>query len=110
MSAPSVANIITDPTSLKDLFRSTPILIGDVKIDVLISETPVYDFEVTGRPVEAGLDVTDARIAKPIALTLECIITDDIFELSVSSALSMLDGIQTWQDKKTALFALQFFD
>lgn len=107
MAFPSPAGIISDPSSLKSLFKSTPILIGEVQIDVLESETPVYDFDVTARPVEAGLDVTDARIAKPTSLTLECIITDDILELSVGSVLSLLDGLQTWQDKKSKLFELK---
>lgn len=107
MGIPSPANIVSDPSSLMDMFKSTPILIGEVVVDVLVSETPVYDFEVTARPVEAGLDVTDARIAKPVSLTLECIITDDIIELSLASALSLLGGIQTWQDKKNKLFELK---
>jgi hypothetical protein len=107
MGIPSPAGIVSNPSSLMDIFRSTPILIGDIVVDVLVSESPVYDFDITARPVEAGLDITDARIAKPVALALECIITDDIIELSLSSALSLLGGIQTWKDKKNKLFELK---
>ena len=73
MVLPVVQGIIDNPSKLKDLFGSTPTLIGDIVVDVLLSESPTYSWELTKHPVEAGLDIVDSRYQKPVLVSLDCI-------------------------------------
>jgi len=97
--------IIRNVQELRDFFGINPVLIGDLPIDVLRSETPVYDYNLTEHPVESGFDVTDARVARPIGVTLECILTDT--DLSASAvgfaALNNTLGFDSWKDKRDRL-------
>ncbi len=45
MSIAQVQSVIEDPSKLKDLFGSTPTLIGDIVVDVLLGETPILSWE-----------------------------------------------------------------
>jgi len=107
MGIADVANVITNPSSILEFFAPQPTYIDEILIDVLRVETPSYSWLVTDRPVEIGLNITDARIEQPTSLVLDCIITDDILELSVGSITSLLDGIDTWIDKRDKLFELK---
>lgn len=110
-------SIVTGLDELKSMFVSTPVLIGDIPIDVLTEEIPLFDYDITKRPVESGSDVTDHRTKRPIGLILECIFTNSELGISnvVSGAASVVTGgavgtalsLETWQDKKTALYALK---
>jgi len=110
MAITEIQGIIKDPSKLKDIFGSTPILIDDIPVDVLLNETPIYSSDITKHKVEAGLDVTDNRNRRPVGLILECIFTDPDFSLGnvVGSLLSGENPLaqQTWQEKKGALEAL----
>jgi hypothetical protein len=103
---------IKDPGSVTDFLFGAPVLIGELQVDVLRIETATYDYDVTERPVELGLDVTDARIAKPIRVVLEGILADTDFSLKALAAnlAGLLTGggfnLDTWQDKKDALITL----
>lgn len=107
MAITEVQGIISDPSKLKDIFGSTPNLIDDIVIDVILSETPIYSWDIPKHAVEAGTKVGDSRYKKPISLTLDCILTDP--DLSVSGiAKSLLAGENpftqaTWQEKRDAL-------
>jgi len=97
--------IITNPKELKKLFGSTPNLIDDVEVDLIISESPSYDNTITERPVEAGLDVTDMKVRKPTGLSLSCIFTDtpkDIKTIITTAATGTLN-FDKWRDKWTSL-------
>lgn len=120
MAIAQVASMIKDPSKLKDLFGSTPTLIGDIVVDVLLAETPILSWELTQHPVEAGLDVTDSRYQKPLGVALDCIFCDPEFTLeefvgdvvgAVASGGSLKDANPftkaTWQEKRDALEALQ---
>jgi len=118
MSIAQVQSVIEDPSKLKDLFGSTPTLIGDIVVDVLLGETPILSWELTSHPVEAGLDVTDSRYQKPVGVALDCIFTDPEFSLDslVAGAVSAIGGSlndanpfakATWQEKRDALKELQ---
>jgi hypothetical protein len=102
-----LASAISDPSSLLSMFLGQETLIDDIKVDVVNAGAVESSYDVTQHPVETGLVITDARIEKPLTLTLDAILTDDEIELSVSSAMSMLDGVQTWKDKRDRLFELQ---
>ena len=101
--------IIRNVQELRDYFGLNPVLIADLSIDVLRSETPIYDFEVTEHPVESGFEIADARIARPIGVTLEIILTDT--ELSASAvgfaALENSLGYDTWRDKRDRLYEIK---
>jgi hypothetical protein len=100
---------IADMGSLMDLFFSSPPMIGDIVIDVLLDESPTYDYVVTEHPVEAGLDITDTRIERPTGLSLECILTDTAFD-PASLAKAALQGnlsMDSWKDKKDTLYKLK---
>ncbi len=119
MAIAQVASIVKDPSKLKDLFGSTPTLIGDIIVDVLLSETPILSWELTQHPVEAGLDVTDSRYQKPIGAALDCIFCDVEFSIeglvgdvvgAIASGGSLSDANPfakaTWQEKRDALLEL----
>jgi len=116
MAITEVQSVIEDPTKLKDIFGSTPTLIGDIVVDVLLGETPVHSWELTQHPVEAGLDVTDSRYKKPVGVSLDCIFTDPEFSVSeiagdivgaIASGGSLKDANPfskaTWREKRDAL-------
>jgi hypothetical protein len=108
MGTPDVNNLISDRGELAQLFGSTPNLIGEIPIDVLVSETPRYESEITQRPLEAGFEATDARIARPTSVSLECILTDtptDFISLA-SQALSGKWSLQGWREKYAELMEL----
>jgi hypothetical protein len=112
--------IVKDPSKLKDLFGSTPTLIGDIVVDVLLGENQILSWDLTKHPVEAGLDVTDSRYQKPVGVTLDCIFCDPDFSLG-GLAGGLADAIvskgplsdanpfskATWQEKRDALRDLQ---
>lgn len=110
MAITEIAGIIKDPSKLKDIFGSTPTMIGDVVIDVLLSESPSHEWDVTKHPVEAGLDVSDSRYKRPVSVTLDCILTNPDF--SVTNIASTLIGggnpfkIIPWEEKRDALTEL----
>jgi len=101
-------NLIKNPSELAKFFGFAPILIGDLIVDVLVTETPSYDYEITEHPVEAGLDITDNRNRKPVGLVLECILADTSFDAKsiISSVISGNLALQMWQDKYKALLEL----
>jgi len=101
--------LITNVQELREKFGFTPILIGELAVDVLKSETPSYDFEITDHPVEGGQNVTDNNIARPIGLTLDCIFTDTDFSGSAAGK-ALANGtfsVATWQDKRDKLFEIK---
>jgi hypothetical protein len=112
MGIAQIASTVQDPPSVTSFLFGTPVLIGELEVDVLRLETATYDYDVTSRPVELGLDITDARIAKPINLVLEGILADTDFSLTslASNVAGLISGggfsLDTWQDKKDALLTL----
>lgn len=107
MGIADIANVVTNPSSILEFFTPQETYIDEIRIDVLRVETPNYQWLITNRPVEIGLNITDARIEQPTNLVMDCLITDDILELSVGSITSLLDGIDTWEDKRDKLFELK---
>ena len=107
MGIADIANVVRDPSSILDFFAPVEVLVDDINIDVLRVETIGYQWAITNRPVEIGLSITDARIEQPFSLVLDCIVTDDILELSVGAITSLLDGIDTWRDKRDKLYELK---
>jgi hypothetical protein len=112
MGFAQAANLIKNPAALAKFFGFSPIILGNIVVDVLVSETPVYDYQVTEHPVEAGLDITDNRVKLPTGLILECIFTDIPFDpRAIAAATQAAIQLQsfpllTWQDKYTALLDL----
>ena len=52
------------------------IQIGDYVIDAAINEDHSFDSDVTDHPVETGADITDNIRAKPVQVTLDCVVSD----------------------------------
>jgi hypothetical protein len=102
------AQIIRDPSKLRDLFGSTPILIGDIRVDVLEEEAPAFAWDLPGHRVDAGTNVTNSRYQLPLAVTLDCIFLDP--ETSVDKALAAAVGFGwdrvPWREKRAALYDL----
>lgn len=120
MVLPTAIGIIKDPSKLKSLFGSTPTLIGDIVVDVLIGESQALAWDLTKHPVEAGLDVTDSRYQKPVAVSLDCVFCNPDLSLgglaegavaSIVSGGSLADANPfakaTWEEKRDALRDLQ---
>lgn len=101
MGAPDPNNLVSDRGVLEQMFGSTPNLLGKLPIDVIVSETPRYESEITERPLEEGFDATDARIARPTSVSLECILSnaptnvEDIAKNAISGKWSF----STWREK-----------
>ncbi|NIV93791.1 hypothetical protein GWN42_13580 [candidate division KSB1 bacterium] len=112
MGFAQLGNLLVDPVALARFFGFVPVIVGDIIVDVLVSETPVYDYDVTEHPVEAGLDVTDNRVARPATLILDCILTDIALSpqaIAGAVAAGVLAGgfpPLTWQAKYDALLGL----
>ena len=51
------------------------IRIGDVTADIALSEDHKYENDVTSHPAEKGSNFTDNVIQKPLAISLDCIIS-----------------------------------
>ncbi len=111
MGFPTVAEAITNPDSLKELFGLNPSLIGDIPVDLVLSYTPGFSAEITRHPVESGFNVTDARIIAPDFLTMECVFTDPEYS-GINIAKQALSGTlgasltTSWRDKRDRLYAL----
>jgi len=73
----------------------SPILINGYVIDMATSEDHAFDSEVTDHPVEIGADVTDNIQAKPITVTIDCIVSDTPIG-SVAAARNSLDPDQSF--------------
>ena len=100
---------VTNKQELYDQFGLTPALIGELPIDVVLSEIPVYDFVVSEHPVETGESVNSSRYAKPVSVTIECIFTDPTFGPQ-SAGKKLLNGtysLDTWRDKKDKLYEIK---
>lgn len=108
MPAASVLDIIKDPKKLRGLFGSTPVLIGPLQVDVLEEETPIFEWDLPTRRVDAGFDVTDSRYSRPVGVTLDCVFLD--LDISLSGAIAAAAGFgfdsSKWVDKKDALHEL----
>jgi len=85
-----------------------PILIDDLVVDVLLREEPTYSYEITEHPVEEGLSVNDAKIRRPVTLSLDCVFMDmDKSALGIGqAALNETLSDDTWQQKKEKVFDL----
>jgi len=112
MGVAALSNLITNRDLLKDLFGSVPNLLGEIPIDVLVSESPVYAHDITKRPVEAGFDAADSRVARPIGVDLECIFTDppqDAIAMLSATVAAIKSGkwiSSSWREKYSELLRL----
>lgn len=61
---------------MAERFKTGPARIGDVQIDVVISEQHDAQNEISAYPVEKGADITDHVRRKPRTVSLECVISD----------------------------------
>ena len=77
--------------------------IREMGIDLVSSETHVFESAVTEHPVEAGSDITDHIRALPLKLTLTGMFSD--------TAISVLDSIERRIDGEPhTIKAVQFFE
>lgn len=102
-------SLITNLDELKNFFGLVPIMIGDLPIDILHSETPSYEYEVTEHPAEEGSDVTDNRRAKPVRVTLDVTLTDTSLSPSAvgTALISGTFSLKSWRDKKDKLYDIK---
>lgn len=107
MGIPNIATIIKDPSNITKGFDIVESYLNDLRLDVLISERVSFSFDVTSKPVEGGLPVTDASIEKPVALNIEALQTDDKYNFTSAGIDSLLNGVLTWQDKKEKLYEIK---
>jgi hypothetical protein len=108
-----VVSIIRDPSKLKDLFGSTPVTIGDIKVDVLVSETPVFEWDIPTRRIDVGVDISDSRYKKPVGVTLDCEFLNPDYSITnlakgAASAFTGGPGFDndTWETKRDKLMDL----
>jgi predicted transcriptional regulator len=99
MGLAQISQVIKDPSSIVDLLFGVDVLIGDIQVDVLLEERVTFSWSITSKTVESGLPISDSRKRNPTVLVLEILQMDDEPELSPAGVTSLLDGIQTWQDK-----------
>ncbi len=66
--------------------------IGDVEFDVIKSEDLTHDAEVTDKPVEKGMDISDHTKRKPLTLSITGIMVGD-------NALQKLQRLYKYQNE-----------
>lgn len=100
--------LITDPQRLKDLFGSSPTMIGKLKIDVLQQEIPDFGWDIPTHRVDVGTDVADSRYQRPVGVVLECVLLDPEYSLTnvVSTAIGggSFDN-DDWRTKRDKLMS-----
>lgn len=100
--------IITDPQRLKDLFGSSPTMIGKLKIDVLQQEIPDFGWDIPTHRVDVGTDAADSRYQRPVGVVLECTLLDPEYSLTnvVSTAIGggSFDN-DDWRTKRDKLMS-----
>lgn len=79
---PDLISVIKDPQRLREIFGASATLIGQLRVDVLISETPVFEWETPQHPVDVGTTITDSRYQRPIGVVLDCELLDPEYSLS----------------------------
>lgn len=81
--------------------------IGDVLIDVILSEEHTYDSDVTSHPVETGASITDNVVDKPLIISLDCIISATPFGATqpLGGSLFAVSIADVAQDRLIALKA-----
>jgi len=110
---PDIISVIKDPSKLKDLFGSTPVTIGNIRVDVLVYEVPIFEWDIPTQRVDVGVDVSDSRYKKPVGVTLDCEFLDPDFSITnvVKSAVSDFAGgagfdDESWETKRDKLIDL----
>lgn len=93
---------------LKAIFGLVPYMIGDEVIDIISDLTVDHNFNITSKPIEEGF-LTNSRIKEPIEINLVGILTNNLENLSVSSAIkaAVSGGINldSWKQKRESLLA-----
>lgn len=108
MAFPNAADIVNNPSELRELFGLTPAVIGDVVVDVVQVYTDPTDVDVTYHPVEAGYDISDSRTVRPQYLSMDIILTDPDFS-GTNIGRSIISGTfdyninNSWRDKRDRL-------
>lgn len=103
MGFPSPVNAIKNPADLLNTFIPSAVLIGDLEVDVLLLEVKELSWEITDRKVEAGFDMSTARIKRPVSLRMEGTLTDTPLDpLAIGTSLLSGAGFSfvTADDKK----------
>lgn len=103
MGFPSPVNVIKNPQDLVNTFIPDAVLIGDLEVDVLRLEVKNLNWEVTDRGVEAGFDMSTARVKRPVSVRMEGTLTDTPLD-PIAIGTSLLSGggfsFVTADDKK----------
>lgn len=70
--------------------------IADVTVDVCLSVEHSYENDVTSHPVEKGSELTDNVIAKPLLISLDCIVSGSPIGAQTNSAFgpNIVNGVR----------------
>ena len=91
-----IVGVIKDPSRLRELFGSSPTVIGRLKIDVLRSETPDFGWDIPTHRVDVGFDASDSRYQRPVGVTLDCVLLDP--EYSLTNGAQSIIGNEGFDD------------
>jgi len=101
-----ISTILTDPKQLLKQLGSSPCKIGDLVLDVVVSENVDFDWTTTDYKTQSGFTPSDIRRKNRIKLNLECVFVDKTYGIfDVISAELNGSGYapETWRDKYKAL-------
>jgi hypothetical protein len=103
---PDLIAIIKDPSRLREIFGASATVIGQVRIDLLMAETPIFEWEIPQQPIDVGTTITDSRYQRPIGVVLDCEILDPEYSLtnSVGSKIGKAEfQNDDWRTKRDKL-------
>ena len=79
---PDLIGVIKDPSRLREIFGASATLIGQLRVDLLMSETPIFEWDIPTQRIDVGTDVADSRYQKPLGVVLDCELLDPEFSLT----------------------------
>jgi hypothetical protein len=106
---PDLIGVIKDPSRLREIFGASATLIGQIRVDLLMAETPIFEWDIPQQPVDVGTSVTDSRYQKPIGVVLDCELLDPEYSLTnvVGSAIGKAEFSEDdWRTKRDKLMDL----
>lgn len=106
---PDLIGIIKDPSRLREIFGASATLIGNIRVDLLMSETPIFEWDIPQQPIDVGTTVTDSRYQKPLGVVLDCELLDPEYSLTnvAGSAIGKAEfQNDDWRTKRDQLMDL----
>lgn len=85
-------SFLTEPITIQSLFQSNRV-IGDITVQVILSENTTDTLTITKQPVQQGATITDHSFKEPTSLSMQILFSSDLFT-SLSEIYQSLQDLQ----------------